>query len=152
MRLRPGAVPPAGAAVAVHCCHCTSCQRETGSAFALNGLVETEHLILIEGVVEMIDTPSESGKGQIVARCRNCRVALWSHYGGMGTDGAFVRIGTLDTPAAFPPDVQIFARSRQPWHAINARAPAYDVFYSRHDFDSLFGEQSAARYRMLRGL
>ena len=74
---------------AVHCCHCRDCQRETGSAFVINGLIETPHVEVIEGEPETILTPSASGKGQQVVRCPNCKVALWSHYGGMGEKAAF---------------------------------------------------------------
>lgn len=36
------------APIAVHCCHCTSCQRETGSAFGINVIIEATHLTLLE--------------------------------------------------------------------------------------------------------
>lgn len=142
----------AKAPFAVHCCHCRSCQCETGSAFALNGLIESEFVSVTAGEPEMIDTPSESGKGQRVARCPACKVALWSHYGGMGDKAAFVRIGTLDDPDQFPPHLHIFVRSKQPWVVLPESEPAYDVFYSKADFDTLFGVENASRYRTLRGI
>ena len=64
-------------------CHCRDCQRETGSAFVINGLIEMPMLEVTEGSPETIQTPSQSGKGQPVVRCPSCHVALWSHYGGM---------------------------------------------------------------------
>lgn len=136
---------------AVHCCHCRSCQRETGSAFALNGLIEADRVIVLTGEPVRVETPSESGKGQSIARCPDCQVALWSHYGGMGEKATFVRIGTLDDPDAFAPDIHIFTRSRQPW-VQTGDAPARDVFYGRKDYDTLFGPERAARYLALRGL
>ena len=84
----------------VHCCHCRWCQRETGSAFALNALVESERVLLLKGTTETVDTPSASGKGQKIVRCARCRVAVWSHYAGAGEAVGFVRVGTLDVPAA----------------------------------------------------
>lgn len=99
-----------------HCCHCTWCQRETGSAFALNALIETACL-QVEGRPEAVITPSASGKGQEILRCPACRVAVWSHYAGAGRTFAFVRVGTLETPAACPPDIHIFTSTRQPWLA-----------------------------------
>ncbi|MEO5699032.1 MAG: GFA family protein, partial [Casimicrobiaceae bacterium] len=74
----------ASAPMFVHCCHCRWCQRETGSAFALNAMIEADHVVLVRGACEWVDTPSNSGKGQRIARCRRCRVALWSHYAGAG--------------------------------------------------------------------
>lgn len=136
---------------AVHCCHCRSCQRETGSAFALNGLIEAERLTILAGEPVRVETPSDSGKGQSIARCPACQVAMWSHYGGMGERASFVRIGTLDEADRFAPDLHIFARSKQPW-VETGNAPTYDVFYGRQDYDALFGPERAARYRALRGI
>nr|WP_166180737.1 GFA family protein [Altererythrobacter segetis] len=136
---------------AVHCCHCRDCQRETGSAFVINGLIETPMVEVIAGSPEMIGTPSASGKGQQIVRCPTCHVALWSHYGGMGEKAAFVRVGTLENPDACPPHVHIFTGSKQPWFELSMDAPAYDVFYSRDDLDTLFGPDGAARWRALRG-
>jgi len=141
----------AGYPFAVHCCHCRDCQRETGSAFVINGLIETPMLEVVEGSPETIDTPSESGKGQKIVRCPACEVALWSHYGGMGEKAAFIRVGTLENPDACPPHVHIFTRSKQPWFELPIDAPAYEIFYSREDLDPLFGADGARRWRELRG-
>lgn len=140
----------AGRPFAVHCCHCRDCQRETGSAFVLNGLIETPLVEVTAGAPETIDTPSASGKGQKIVRCPRCKVALWSHYGGMGDKAAFVRVGTLEDPDACPPQVHIFTRSKQPWFDLPLDACAFEVFYSRADLDRLFGTDGAARWRALR--
>src|SRR5262249_7683836 len=92
----------------VHCCHCRWCQRETGAAFALNAMIEADRVVLLNGEIEIVPTPSKSGKGQKIARCPNCRVALWSNYAGAGDAVRFVRVGTLDDPDALPPDIHIF--------------------------------------------
>jgi len=60
----------------VHCCHCRWCQRETGTAFALNALIEAERVTLLAAEPELVDTPSHSGKGQKIARCPSCRIAF----------------------------------------------------------------------------
>jgi hypothetical protein len=99
----------------VHCCHCRWCQRETGSAFALNALIETDRLQLLHGAPERVPTPSNSGRGQDILRCPDCRVALWSHYAAARDAIGFVRVGTLDSPDLFPPDIHIFTASKQPW-------------------------------------
>ena len=141
----------AGHPFAVHCCHCRDCQRETGSAFVINGLIERPMLEMLEGSPETIDTPSESGKGQKIVRCPTCEVALWSHYGGMGEKAAFVRVGTLENPDACPPHVHIFTRSHQPWFELPASAAAFEIFYSRDDLEQLCGADGADRWRKLRG-
>src|SRR6266852_2903373 len=64
----------------VHCCHCRWCQRETGSAFVLNAMIEADRVELLAGPPDVIDTPSASGRGQRIARCPTCKIALWSTY------------------------------------------------------------------------
>lgn len=113
----------------VHCCHCHWCQRETGTAFALNAMIEADRVELLQGAVEIIDTPSNSGKGQRIARCPQCHVAVWSHYAGAGELIRFVRVGTLDEPERFPPDIHIFTESKQPWVQLPDNVPAVPHFY-----------------------
>lgn len=113
----------------VHCCHCRWCQRETGAAFALNALIEADRVQLLEGGVEVIDTPSSSGKGQKIARCPRCHVAVWSNYGGAGDTIRFVRVGTLDDPDRFPPDIHIYTASKQPWVLLPDNVPAVGEYY-----------------------
>ncbi|WP_076363679.1 GFA family protein [Phaeovulum vinaykumarii] len=112
-----------------HCCHCSWCQRESGSAFALNAIVETAAL-RIEGDLESVRLPSASGKGQEVQRCPSCRVALFSHYAGAGRALAFVRVGTLDAPGACPPDVHIFTSTALPWVVIPEGVRRFENYYS----------------------
>ncbi|HEX5314788.1 MAG TPA: GFA family protein [Gammaproteobacteria bacterium] len=118
-----------GAPLFVHCCHCRWCQRETGSAFVLNAMIETDRVHLLAGEPEIVNTPSASGKGQKIARCPSCRIALWSHYAGGGDAVRFVRVGTLDEPDRLPPDVHIFTASKQPWVIIPPDMPAFAAFY-----------------------
>jgi hypothetical protein len=132
----------------VHCCHCRWCQRETGTAFALNGLVEATEVTLLQGQVEIIDTPSASGRGQRIARCPRCRVAVWSNYSGAGEAIRFMRVGTLDDPDAFPPDIHIFTASRQPWVNLEGGAPAVPEYY---DWREHWPAESAARFRRALG-
>ena len=131
----------------VHCCHCRWCQRETGASFALNALIETDRLMVLTGGPESVATPSNSGKGQQIVRCPNCRVALWSHYAGAGDALCFVRVGTLDEPDRLAPDIHIFTSSKQPWVVLPPDVPAVDEYYNRKDF---WPEESLARRRRLR--
>jgi len=115
----------------VHCCHCRWCQRETGTAFALNALIEADRVRLLQGQVEIIHTPSNSGKGQKISRCPACRVAVWSNYAGAGDGIRFVRVGTLDMPDRFPPDIHIYTASRQPWVRLDPETLAVPEYYDR---------------------
>ena len=114
----------------VHCCHCTSCQTETGSAFVINALYESNRVVPTRGEPEAVLTPSESGRGQQVMRCPKCRVALWSNYGGAVDKIRFVRVGTLDDPTAFPPDIHIYTRSKLPWVRLPEGSLAVEAYYN----------------------
>jgi hypothetical protein len=137
-----------GRPIFVHCCHCRWCQRETGASFALNAMIETDRVTLVQGTTESVDTPSNSGKGQEIVRCPGCRVALWSHYGGAGDAVAFIRVGTLDEPDRVPPDIHIFTSSKQPWVVLPPGTPAVEEYYDRKEY---WPEESLARRRALRG-
>jgi hypothetical protein len=113
----------------VNCCHCRWCQRETGTAFALNAMIEADRVILLQGDLDVVDTPSNSGKGQKIARCSKCRIAVWSHYAGAGNAVSFVRVGTLDDPDRLPPDIHIFTASKQPWVVLPPGTPAVAEYY-----------------------
>jgi hypothetical protein len=99
------------APIIVHACHCRWCQRESGSAFAHNAMVERVRVPLLLGEAETVPVPSESGRRQKIVRCTQCRVALWSHYPGGGDEIAFVRMGTLDEPDVAPSDIHIHVAS-----------------------------------------
>ena len=115
----------------VHCCHCRWCQRETGASFALNAMIEADRVTLLSGELDIVNTPSNSGKGQKIARCSKCRVAVWSNYAGAGDAVRFVRVGTLDEPGRLPPDIHIFTASRQPWVVLPPGMPAVAEYYDR---------------------
>ncbi len=129
----------------VNCCHCRWCQRESGAAFAINAMIESDRVEMLAGPVDLVDTPSCSGKGQLIARCPTCRIALWSHYGGR-TQVSFVRVGSLDDPDAFPPDVHIFTTTKQPWVVLPAGVPVMDEYY---DSAQLWPAESLARRNVL---
>jgi len=115
----------------VHCCHCRWCQRESGAAFALNAMIEADRVTLIQGEVELRAIPTLSGKGQKIARCPRCLIALWSNYAGAGDAIRFVRVGTLDDPGQLPPDIHIFTASKQPWVILPPGTPAVEEYYQR---------------------
>ena len=132
----------------VHCCHCRWCQRETGASFALNAMIEADRVVVASGTPEPVMTPSNSGKGQKVTRCPTCRIALWSNYAGAGDKVHFVRVGTLDDPDRFPPDIHIFTMSKQPWVVIPPGVHAVPEYYDRNKY---WPQTSLERRRLLFG-
>jgi hypothetical protein len=131
----------------VNCCHCTWCQRESGSAFALNAMIEADRVSLLAGEPEKVDTPSASGKGQAIFRCPSCRVALWSNYAGAGEAVRFVRVGSLDEPARLPPDIHIFTANKLPWVVLAEGTPAVPEYY---DSKRYWPAESLERRKALR--
>ena len=131
----------------VHCCHCRWCQRETGTAFALNAMIESDRVARLGAEPELVDTPSASGKGQKFARCPRCRIAVWSHYAGAGPAISFVRVGTLDNPDQLPPDIHIYTASKQPWVLLPPATPAVPEYYDRKKY---WPPESLARREALR--
>jgi len=131
----------------VHCCHCRWCQRETGSAFALNALIEAEKFVLLSGTPEVVPTPSNSGKGQNITRCPRCRVALWSNYAGAGNTVNFVRVGTLLEPDRLPPDIHIYTSSKQPWVILPPDTPSVSEYY---DLKAFWPQASIDRIKAVR--
>ena len=132
----------------VHCCHCRWCQRESGASFALNAMIEAERVEVLKGEAEVIDTPSNSGKGQKIARCPQCRIALWSNYTGGGDKVKFVRVGTLDAPDVMPPDIHIFTSTKQPWVIL---PPGISAFAEYYRADEVWPAESLARRKALFG-
>jgi hypothetical protein len=130
----------------VHCCHCRWCQRETGTAFALNAMIESDRVTDLGTPPEIVDTPSASGLGQKIARCPRCRIAVWSHYAGAGPLLKFVRVGTLDQPDHLPPQIHIFTASKQPWVLLAPDAPAVPEYYDREQH---WPPESLARRQVL---
>ncbi|HTM23392.1 MAG TPA: GFA family protein [Kofleriaceae bacterium] len=124
----------------VNCCHCLDCQRQTGSAFVINAIIETDRLEVTGTPAVPIEMKTESGRPHLIYRCPTCQVAVWSVYGGRD-QFRFVRVGTLDDPRALAPDAHIFVRSKQPWIDLGS-APQFDVYY---DSATQWSAESLAR-------
>ena len=131
-----------GKPLIVHCCHCRWCQRETGSAFALNAAIEANRVIHLGPEPMLTKVPSESGRGQVLARCPKCNVAIWSNYEGPLV--RYVRVGTLDQPANCLPDVHIFTASKQPWVTLPQGARTFEQTYEKKE--DVFSKEGLERW------
>ena len=127
----------------VNCCHCTECQRQTGSAFVINAVIETDRIELVSGTPVAIATPTTSGNPHDIYRCPICLIALWSDYG-RRPYVRFLRVTTLDNPAALPPDAHIFTSTSQPWVRLPETTPAFTEYY---DMKTQWPAESLARRR-----
>jgi hypothetical protein len=126
----------------VHCCHCLNCQRQTGSAFVINVLIEGDSVEALAGEPEAVDVPRDDGSKQRIFRCPECRVAVYSEYG--RPEILFVRAGTLDEPSSVAPDVHIYTRSKLPWVRLPDDVAAFEVYY---DSKTLWPPASLERLR-----
>jgi hypothetical protein len=131
----------------VNCCHCRDCQRQTGSAFVINAIIESDRITLFSSEPEPVTVPTDSGRPHDIYRCSKCRIALWSDYG-RRPSLRFVRVGTLDEPFALAPDAHIFTRSKLPWVGLPEHVPAFDVYY---DMNTLWSAESLKRRRAILG-
>lgn len=109
-------------------------------------MIEADRVKDIAGRPEELLTPSESGEGQVIARCPKCKVAVWSNYAGAGPLVRFVRVGTLDNPDLLPPDIHIFTESKQAWVVLPADMPAVPEYYER---EAHWPAESLARREVL---
>jgi hypothetical protein len=125
----------------VHCCHCANCQRQTGSAFVVNLLIEADRVELVAGEPQPVEVPRDDGAPQRIHRCPACQIAVFSEYG--RPEVLFVRGGTLDEPYAITPDVHIYTRSKLDWVKLPEGIPAFDEFY---DARQLWPAESLSRY------
>lgn len=131
----------------VHCCHCLDCQRQTGSAFVLNAIIEADRIQLLAGEPQPVLVPADSGRPHDIYRCPSCQTAMWSDYG-RRPNYRFVRIGTLADPTALAPDVHIFVRSKQPWVRLPENARTFAAFY---ELEKEWPAESLARRRAALG-
>lgn len=125
----------------VHCCHCKECQRQTGAAYVLNAIIEADR-VKFEGPITEHELATPSGKGQIIARCRDCGVAVFSSYMIRLGKLRYVRVGTLDDPDECPPDVQIFTSSKQAWVPLSKEILIFEEFYK---FDEVWPQKALER-------
>jgi hypothetical protein len=130
----------------VHCCHCRNCQRQTGSAFVINAIIEASCVELSGVAPAAVDVPRDDGTMQRIYRCPHCQVAVMSEYG--RPHAKFVRAGTLDDPTAIEPDVHIYVRSKLPWVQLPAGARAFDDIY---DMQEVWPAASLERARAAAG-
>ena len=110
----------------VNCCHCRQCQKITGSAFAINGMVEGDRLHIDQGTEQFIEQDGE-------ARCRGCKTLLWSVHQMFGDNIKFVRLGTLDESERIEPDAHFFVRSKHSWVTIPDHVRRFETLPAESD-------------------
>jgi hypothetical protein len=114
------------APLAVYACHCTECQRQSGSAFSLSLLADRGAVAIDEGKPAIWERHHESGRVIDCVICANCGSRLF-HEPRANTKITIVKAGSLDDTRWLFPVGHIWTRSAQPWVAIPPDAPNCEV-------------------------
>lgn len=107
-------------------CHCTDCQRQSGSAFALVMVVEEGAFTLTKGELRSFDGLSEAGRAKSGSFCPECGCRIYNQVAvRLGT--LSIRAGTLDDTGGLEPEMHIWTRSSQPWVTIPEGTPCHET-------------------------
>jgi len=110
----------------LYACHCTECQRQTGSAFALSMVVKREALRITSGAPKEWLRRHESGRVIACVFCDACGTRLY-HNPHINTQITILKPGTLDDTTWLDPVGHIWTRSAQCWVDIPDETVNYDV-------------------------
>lgn len=108
----------------VWACHCTDCQKQSGSAYALSMLVKRDSIAVTKGEPASWQRTADSGRGMECFYCRDCGSRLW-HNGSATTATSVIKPGTLDDTSWLYPVGHLWTQSKQPWVQIADDAIAY---------------------------
>ncbi len=89
-------------------CHCTDCQKMSGTAFRTVGRAAEENFKLLSGTPKIYEKVAESGAGRAMAFCGNCGTQIYGKVYG-------IRLGTASQRDSLIPKRQIWGRSSMPW-------------------------------------
>ena len=131
-----------GPPIFVNCCHCRQCQKLSGSAFAINAMIERERVTVTAGSEGL---QGEGGQ----ARCPDCGVLLWATHRFFGDDILFLRVGTLDEGERLLPDAHFFVRSKHEWVTVPEGVRVFETLPQKGD-PPLFSAEAAARVEAAR--
>ena len=100
----------------LYACHCTDCQRQTGSSFALSMIVRREALEVVRGQPDQYSVEVADGRIKQAHFCSRCSTRLWGPASVAGL--VVLEPGTLDDTSWLRPIGHIWTRSAQPWIVI----------------------------------
>lgn len=109
----------------IYACHCTECQRQSGSAFGTSMLVPRDAFSFTQGTPRTWTRTSDSGRKVDCLFCPDCGTRL-VHLPQHSPTMAIIRPGALDDTSWIRLVGHIWLRSKQPWFAVPADAITYD--------------------------
>ena len=107
-------------------CHCTDCQRQSGSAFGMTLVVSEEDFQLTKGDVKTYSLKSAAGRPKLGAFCPNCGTRIY-HKPEWRKGMVSVKPGTLDDTSGLKPTLHLWTSSKQPWITISEGVEAYET-------------------------
>lgn len=110
----------------LYACHCTDCQRRSGSAFALNMAVSAKAFHIVHGTPKGWRRLSPSGAETVSWICGDCGCGINGERAGR-PESTNVRAGSLDDTSWLSPAAHIFMRSAQPWIRLPEDAACYEA-------------------------
>jgi len=109
----------------LHVCHCTDCQRVSGSAFVMSLVTRRAAVELMRGEPVRSEFETPEGIRRVDLRCTGCASRVWSEPQGLA-DLLTVRPGTLDDHGWLQPIAHIWTKSAQSWVEIPAGVLRYE--------------------------
>jgi len=98
----------------IYACHCTNCQKQSGSAFVLSAAIPEASLTFTRGEPSRFSWTSDAGTDRYGLFCGSCGGR--SANGQVPSIGMYsLRAGTLDDTSWVRPAGHIWLRSAQPW-------------------------------------
>ena len=120
----------------VNCCHCRDCQQLTGSAFALNIMIEAGNVTVTsktQPIVKAEEKPDKERSSGKSMHCSKCGIMLWATSDGFGDGLLFVRAGTLAENERIVPHAHFFVRSKHPWIKIPEGVKTFETLPEKGD-------------------
>jgi hypothetical protein len=108
-----------------YACHCSSCQKRTGSAFSLGLVIATESLNLT-GALTSWSRASDQGSTNTRYSCASCGNIIYG-IGDTSPEVAKLQPGTLEDTSAVAPEVHMWTAKKQPWLTLPERVPQFET-------------------------
>ena len=112
--------------IVIYACHCTICQKQSGSAFGLAMRIHAKDFQIISGQLKSFTRQADSGQVFTNSFCPSCGTRI-HHCASKASDHLSLKPGTLDHTGWLRPTHHVFSRSAQPWFIFPEDAKVFDT-------------------------
>ena len=106
-------------------CHCTDCQRASGTGASINAVLPAAALTIVKGRTRVFSKSSDSGNVLDRHFCADCGSPIYSQRAN-AREFVVVKAGGLDRHDGLRVAMNIWTRSRQPWTTMDASLQAHE--------------------------